>query len=588
MTTLDDIDPSNSISSFTISIHNRDYSAWSFYSEHPNNIISTNDLPILPTINPLTSKLFNGDIINIRHDTTYSITSSYANNAHIPGVLILEGNKTFGRTPNKKRLYYKCIPFDNGLPVFLIPYNAPIGFSKVQTNHYVTFHIDNWTGKHPYGILTETLGSVDDLNAFYEYQLYCNNLNTSITQFTKTTNALFKKHSVEDYIRQIATNSNFQIEDRQSEYVFSIDPGGSVDFDDAFSIQPLLLQQYRVSIYIANVYVWIETLNLWNEMTVRPSTIYLPDRKRTMLPTVLSDEICSLQEDQPRFALAMDIIVDRDGRVDTEIPPRYTNVLIRVKKNYVYEEPKLLKNSHYKTMFALSKLMNPSVIDSHDVVAHFMVLMNATVGEYMKTQSVGIFRSATYINQTDNNDSIDTLPAETGRLIRTWNNTHTQYTGYSPDTNLQHDIMGIDAYVHITSPIRRIVDLINQMILLKTNGIVQTFSPDASTFLDEWLHKIEYINTTVKSIRKVQTDCELLTKCVSSPEIMENLHTGILFDKNKKTDTLFAYMVYMEDIKILARISSDIDYALYTKVNCKLYLFQDEDKVRNKIRTVIL
>lgn len=588
MTTLDDIDPSNSISSFTISIHNRDYSAWSFYSEHPNNIISTNDFPILPTINPLTSKLFNGDIINIRNDTTYSITSSYTNNAHIPGVLILEGNKTFGRTPNKKRLYYKCIPFDNGLPVFLIPYNAPIGFSKVQTNHYVTFHIDNWTGKHPYGILTETLGRVDDLNAFYEYQLYCNNLNTSITQFTKTTNALFKPHSVEDYIRQIATNSNFQIEDRQSEYVFSIDPDGSVDFDDAFSIQPLLLQQYRVSIYIANVYVWIETLNLWNEMTTRPSTIYLPDRKRTMLPTVLSDEICSLQEDEPRFALAMDIIVDRDGRVDTEIPPRYTNVLIRVKKNYVYEEPKLLKNSHYKTMFALSKLMNPSVIDSHDVVAHFMVLMNATVGEYMKTQSVGIFRSATYINQTENNDPIDTLTAETGRLIRTWNNTHTQYTGYSPDTNLQQDIMGIDAYVHITSPIRRIVDLINQMILLKTNGIVQTFSPDASTFLDQWLHKIEYINTTVKSIRKVQTDCELLTKCVSSPEIMENLHTGILFDKNKKTDTLFAYMVYMEDIKMLARITTDIDYAIYTKVNCKLYLFQDEDKVRNKIRTVIL
>lgn len=588
MTTLDDIDPSNSISSFTISIHNRDYSAWSFYSEHPNNIISTNDFPILPTINPLTSKLFNGDVINVTHDTTYSITSPYANNTHIPGVLILEGNKTFGRTPNQKRLYYKCIPFDNGLPVFLIPYNAPIGFSKVQTNHYVTFHIDNWTGKHPYGILTETLGSVDELNAFYEYQLYCNKLNTSITQFTKTTNALFKQHSVEDYIHQIATNSNFQIEDRQSEYVFSIDPDGSVDFDDAFSIQPLLLQEYRVSIYIANVYVWIETLNLWNEITARPSTIYLPDRKRTMLPTVLSDEICSLQEDQPRFALAMDIIVDRDGRVDTEIPPRYTNVLIRVKKNYVYEEPKLLKNSHYKTMFALSKLMNPSVIDSHDVVAHFMVLMNATVGEYMKTQSVGIFRSATYINQTENNDPIDTLTAETGRLIRTWNNTHTQYTGYSPETNLQHDIMGIDAYVHITSPIRRIVDLINQMILLKTNGIVQTFSPDASTFLDQWLHKIDYINTTVKSIRKVQTDCELLTKCVSSPEIMENLHAGILFDKNKKTDTQFTYMVYMEDIKMLARIISENDYALYTKVNCKLYLFQDEDKVRNKIRTVLL
>ena len=142
MTTLDDIDPSNSISSFTISIHNRDYSAWSFHNECTNVVVY--DL-LLTNINPLNAKLFNGDIITIQQDTIIHKTSPYANNKNIPGVLILEGNKTFGRTPNKKRLYYKCIPFDNGLPVFLIPYNAPIGFSKVQTNHYVTFHIDNWT-----------------------------------------------------------------------------------------------------------------------------------------------------------------------------------------------------------------------------------------------------------------------------------------------------------------------------------------------------------------------------------------------------------------------------------------------------------
>ena len=92
----------------------------------------------------------------------------------------------------------------------------------------------------------------------------------------------------------------------------------------------------------------------------------------------------------------------------------------------------------------------------------------------------------------------------------------------------------------------------------------------------------------MKSIRKVQTDCELLTKCVSSPEIMEDIHQGILFDKNQKTDTQFTYMVYMEDLKMLSRITTETNYALYTKVICKLYLFQDEDKVRNKIRTVVL
>jgi len=578
-----------SISSFTVSIHNRDYSSWSFYADNTDKEpINVMNYPALANVVPLSEKWLNGDVIRVTDTQVTVVKSMYSKSKNIPGVLILDGNKTYGRTQNNKRLYYKCIPFDRGLPAFLIPYNAPIGFSKVQTNHYVTFHFDNWSGKHPCGILTETLGKVDDLDAFYEYQLHCNFLNVSTTQFTKNTNALFKQCSANDYIKQITQNPDFHIEDRQSEYIFSIDPAGSVDFDDAFSIQPLLLEQYRVSIYIANVYVWIETLNLWNEMTTRPSTIYLPDRKRTMLPTILSDEICSLQEDQPRFALAMDIIVDRDGRIDTSIPPRYANVIIRVKKNYVYEEPKLLKNTHYKTMFDLSKRMDASIIDSHDVVAHFMVMMNSTVGSYMKTREIGIFRSATFTQPTDLAQPIEGLSVETGRIVRSWKNTNTQYTRFRPDEDIQHAIMGIDAYVHITSPIRRLVDLLNQMILCQATGIVTSLSDHANQFLIEWLKEIEYINSTSKSIRKVQMDCELLTKCTSYPELMDKSHDGIVIDKDRINEKLFSYMVYIEPLKMMTRVKTETDYVLHSNVSCKLYLFQEEDKVINKIRTVIL
>jgi len=544
--------------------------------------------PALANIVPLSEKWLNGDVINVTDTQVTLVKSMYSKSKNIPGVLILDGNKTYGRTQNNKRLYYKCIPFDRGLPAFIIPYNAPIGFSKVQTNHYVTFHFDNWSGKHPCGILTETLGKVDDLNAFYEYQLHCNLLNVSTTQFTKNTNALFKQRSANDYIQQITQNPDFHIEDRQSEYIFSIDPAGSVDFDDAFSIQLNDDNQYRVSIYIANVYVWIETLNLWNEMTTRPSTIYLPDRKRTMLPTILSDEICSLQEDQPRFALAMDIIVDHDGRIVTEIPPRYANVIIRVKKNYVYEEPKLLKNTHYKTMFDLSKRMDASIIDSHDVVAHFMVMMNSAVGSYMKSREIGIFRSATFTQPTDLAQPIEGLSAETGRIVRSWKNTNTQYTLFRPNEDIQHAIMGIDAYVHITSPIRRLVDLLNQMILCQATGIVTSLSGPANQFLIEWLREIEYINSTSKSIRKVQMDCELITKCTSYPAVMEEAHRGIIIDKDRITDKLFSYMVYIEQLKMMTRVKTETEYVLHSNVSCKLYLFQEEDKVINKIRTVIL
>ena len=587
MTTNDDIDQSNSISSFQISIHNRDYTSWSFHDETTNAIA---DEPALTTIVPLTAKLFNGDIITIQNQNIITKQSPHSDNKNIPGVLILEGNKTFGRTPNNKRLYYKCIPFDAGLPAFLIPYNAPIGFSKVQTNHYVTFQIDSWASKHPLGILSETIGSVDNLEAFYEYQLYCKDLHVSITKFTKNTNILFKQRSCDDYIQQILENTSFQIEDRRDEYVFSIDPVGSVDFDDAFSIQPIDKNQFRISIYIANVFVWLETLGLWNELTQRPSTIYLPDRKRTMLPPRLSDDLCSLQEKQLRFALAMDIVVDNEGNIVTEIQPQYKNVLICVKKNFVYEDPKLLKNAHYKSMFTISQKMSSVIVDSHDVVAHFMILMNSFVGETMKQKQIGIFRSATYIQQSspENDEKFVSFNNETRRLLRAWNNTITQYTSYEPDKNLQHDIMGISAYVHITSPIRRIVDLLNQIILLKSLGLITTLSSDADAFMHKWLDQIDFINSTMKNIRKVQTDCELLTKCVTMPEIMDHTHNGIIIDKTMKPDTTVSYTIYIESIKMFARVTSDTIYDLYSSVQCKLYLFQDEDKVRNKIRTEIL
>ena len=59
--------------------------------------------------------------------------------------------------------------------------------------------------------------------------------------------------------------------------------------------------------YISNVVFWMEILDLWESFDDRIATIYLPDRKRPMLPTILSDALCSLQENRIRFAFTLDI-----------------------------------------------------------------------------------------------------------------------------------------------------------------------------------------------------------------------------------------------------------------------------------------
>ena len=290
-------------------------------------------------------------------------------------MLILEKNKTYGRTDNKKRLLYKCIPDDKRLPAFLIPYDIKLGFSKHIINKYVVFKFDTWTIDHPRGTLIEVLGDIDKLEVFYEYKLYCRNLNISNKEFTKKTHQLFKQTETEQYIKQIQSNPEFTIEDHTDRYVFTIDPKHSLDFDDGFSITQYNTESTIITIYIANVYLWLETFQLWQSFNKRVCTIYLPDRRRPMLPTILSDNLCSLIENQPRFAFCMDIEISNQGEI---IYKRYYNSLINVKRNFVYEESALLKNKQYKQLLNITNIIseNKTIEDSHDLVTFWMIYMN--------------------------------------------------------------------------------------------------------------------------------------------------------------------------------------------------------------------
>jgi len=557
---------------YQVNIYDRNYTKWDLCELSSNSTIENTEI-----VNPLINKLFDGDIIK-RVDDSITKLSGLDNKAKLEGVLLLEGNKTFGRTPNKKRLYYRCIPNNKNYPVFLVPYDVKIGFSKHQQNKYVLFNYDNWTSKHPYGELIEVLGDVDNLEVFYEYQLHCKKLHTSIKKLTNHTTISLKNIPI---IENILQNPNYQIEDRTNEFVFSIDPEGSKDFDDAFSIEKQD-DIYKVSIYIANVYVWMEELNLWEHLTERVSTIYLPDRKRPMLPLILSDSLCSLQENELRIALAMDIYFDKNGKLIENREISYKNVVVKTRKNFVYEENKLLKNSNYKEMMNLTKLLKPTVQDSHELVEYWMIRMNKEVGTSLKKKECGVFRQAIYKNDT--NETYTGLDDNTSRLIRSWNNTDCKYVLYDKDIVLRHDMMDVGEYVHVTSPIRRMVDLLNQIILASSERLVRGCSTNATHFLGKWLENINGLNTDMKTIRKVQTDCQLLARCTNRPDLLDDIHECVLFGKTESRQGVYSYVVYLTNMNIITRIKSKEEYSDLSKHRCKLFVFSDEDNIKNKIK----
>jgi exoribonuclease R len=312
-----------------------------------------------------------------------------------------------------------------------------------------------------------------------------------------------------------------------------------------------------------------------------------------MMPTLLSDSLCSLQQGETRFAFTMDVFILNSEIIDV----RFVNSVIRVAHNYVYDEPSLMKSSIYGDLKILTREILKtkqhnyihSAKTSHDVVEFWMIFMNhycsLVMNRYNRESknipSVGIYRSVKILQNEDISNKPETLDEETQKFIRIWKNTSGQYVIGTPDGG--HDTIGVQSYIHITSPIRRLVDLLN-MIMIQSSLRLVTLTKDAQMFLENWLSKIELINTTMRSIRKVQMDCSLLELCSRNPDICNRNYRGCIFDKLEHHSGLYQYIVYISELKIVSRITCREDMKEYSNAMFAIYLFQDQDKLRQRIR----
>jgi exoribonuclease R len=183
------------------------------------------------------------------------------------------------------------------------------------------------------------------------------------------------------------------------------------------------------------------------------------------------------------------------------------------------------------------------------------------------------------------------LPDNVNQFIKIWNSSCAQYIDISKtdigDENItRHDLLSMDAYVHITSPIRRLADLLNIIQFQKNHNLI-TLSDDSMQFYDKWIQQIDYINVTMRAIRKIQSDCSLLATCHNNPSTLEKNYDGYCFDKLVRSDGLYLYIVYLPELKMASRITMRENLDNYSKKQFKLFLFNDEEKFKRKIRLQI-
>ncbi len=565
---------------YKIVVEDRNYEQWKIYDYDDVNV---NEINVL--LNPIEHKLFSCDVFTYDEKTqkTHIIHSQTRIHQNIPGILVLSDGKTYGH--EKNRLLYKCIPDDKRLPIFLIPYQIKANFQKKVENMYVLFHYNHWTKKHPYGILENSIGSVAELPHYYEYQLYCKSLYASIQNFTKEATKKARMESVETFMDNIM-EKNTLIQDRRKEKIITIDSDSTSDYDDAISFVANN-DEARISIYISNVPLWMEELGLWKSFSERVSTIYLPDRKRPMMPTILSENLCSLRQKEDKFAFVMDVYMKTENNGACIERIEYHNVRINVRKNHVYESDLLFKDKMYQQLRSCVQMLHnkhqytKEIKTSGDVVSYLMILMNHMTANKLIEYNAGIYRSMQFIERNKLSEDHVRLPEEVSKFLKVWNSSVGSYTIY--DNRKPHDLMEIESYIHITSPIRRLVDLLN-MMKLQMSMKSYVFKDDANEFYENWVGRLEYINKTMRAIRKVQTDCSLLDLFTKKDSIEHNVYDGYVFDKIDRNDGMYQYIVYLHEVKMVSRITLRENKENYTKMNFKIYLFEDQDTLRKKIR----
>lgn len=163
--------------------------------------------------------------------------------------------------------------------------------------------VDSWdcSSRFPSGHYVRTIGQIGDRDTETEVVLIENDIDARpfSSQVLACLPPIPWSVSTEDLGNPIR-------QDLRHIRVFSVDPPGCRDIDDALHCTAFPNGNYEVGVHIADVTNFVHSgTPLDEEATQRGTSVYLVERRIDMLPKPLTEDICSLRADVERLAFSV-------------------------------------------------------------------------------------------------------------------------------------------------------------------------------------------------------------------------------------------------------------------------------------------
>jgi len=198
--------------------------------------------------------------------------------------------------------------------VIMVPMDSKIPKIRIKTridhdriaNKRLLVEIDSWPidSLYPYGHYVKTIGDVGDLDTEIKCLLIEHKIDLSA--FSAYALAGLPQVLGDGTFSLCETEINNRRDLRKSCRIFSVDPQGCQDIDDAMHAKVLDSGDIEIGVHIADVTHFVKLHSaLDREAAKRGTTFYLVDRRFDMLPSLLSSNLCSLHGNMDRYAVSV-------------------------------------------------------------------------------------------------------------------------------------------------------------------------------------------------------------------------------------------------------------------------------------------